>query len=139
MFSKHEVLSHVTLDRETEFISKFFRSLAQALEMGLYFSTGYHLEMDGQTECTNQTLEQYLQIYCNYQQSDWFRLLLLVEFTYNNMSLSTIGLFLFFANKDYYPSLQVWTAHELSSQSAKKFVVDLEIMHMKLKWAIAKV
>jgi len=27
VFSKHRVLSHVTLDRETEFISKFFRLL----------------------------------------------------------------------------------------------------------------
>jgi len=91
IFSKHRVPSHVMLDRETEFVSKFFRSLAQVLEMRLYFSAGYHPEVDSQTECTNQTLEQYLWIYCNYQQSDWARLLPLAEFTYNNTFLSTTG------------------------------------------------
>jgi len=70
VFSKHRVPSHIMSDRGTEFILKFFRSLAQALEMRLHFSTGYHLEADSQTEHTNQTLEQYLWIYCNYQQSD---------------------------------------------------------------------
>jgi len=55
------------------------------------------------------------------------------------MSSSTTGLSPFFANKGYYPSLQVWTAHELSSQSAEKFVVDLETMHIELKQAIAEV
>jgi len=60
VFSKHGVPSHVTSNRETEFISKFFRSLAQALDMKLHFSAEYHPEADGQTECMNQTLEQYL-------------------------------------------------------------------------------
>jgi len=126
------------LDRGTEFVLKFFRLLAQALEIRLHFSAGYHLKADGQTECMNQTLEQYLWIYCNYQQSDWARLLPLAEFTYNNTSSSTTGLFLFFANKGYYPSLQVQTAHELSLQSAKKFIADLETTHMELKQAITK-
>jgi hypothetical protein len=39
--------------------------------MKLHFTSGYHPEGDGQTECANQTLEQYLRIYCNYQQSNW--------------------------------------------------------------------
>jgi len=48
------------LDREAEFVSNFFWLLAQALNIKLYFSVGYYLEVDGQTEHTNQTLEQYL-------------------------------------------------------------------------------
>jgi len=50
-----------------EFVSKFFRSLANVLDIKLHFTSGYHLEADGQTEHTNQTLEQFLRIYCNYQ------------------------------------------------------------------------
>jgi len=68
VFSKHSVPSHITSDRETEFVSKFFRSLANALDMRLHFTSGYHPEADSQTERTNQTLEQFLRIYCNYQQ-----------------------------------------------------------------------
>jgi len=74
----------------TEFTSKFFKALAIALDIKLYFLAGYYPEADKQTERTNQTLEQYLQIYCNYQQSDWARLLPLAEFTYNNNPSFTI-------------------------------------------------
>ena len=55
-----QVPSDIMLDREAEFVSKFFWLLAQALNIKLYFSVGYYLEVDGQTEHTNQTLEQYL-------------------------------------------------------------------------------
>jgi len=48
-------------------------------------STAYHPQSDGQTERVNQMLEQYLWIYCDYQQDDWHELLPLVEFIYNNM------------------------------------------------------
>jgi len=49
-----------------EFVSNFFWSLGTALDMQLHFTSGYHPEGDGQTERTNQTLEQYLRVYCNY-------------------------------------------------------------------------
>jgi len=125
-------------NRGTEFTSKFFKALAVALDMKLYFTAGYHPEADRQTERTNQTLEQYLQIYCNYQQSDWARLLPLAEFIYNNNPFSTTGISLFFANKGYHSNLQVQTMHKLASIPAEKFVVDLKDIHMRLKQAIAE-
>jgi len=103
VFSKHGVPNYVTSDRGMEFISKFFKSLASALDMKLHFTSGYHPEADGQTEYTNQTLEQFLRIYCNYQQLNWSQLLPLAEFTYNNTPSSTIGISPFFANKGYHP------------------------------------
>jgi IS30 family transposase len=60
VFSKHGVLSHVTSDQGSKFMSCFFCSLEKALNMKLHFTSGYHLEGDGQTEHVNQTLEQYL-------------------------------------------------------------------------------
>ena len=60
VFSKHGIPSHVTSDRASEFVSHFFRSLGQALDMKLHFTSGYHPEGNGQTEQTNQTLEQYI-------------------------------------------------------------------------------
>jgi len=66
VFAKHGVPAHVTLDRGSEFVLRFFRSLATALDMRLHFTLGYHPEANGQTEWTNQTLEHYLRTYCNY-------------------------------------------------------------------------
>ena len=80
VFSKHGIPSHVTSDRGSEFVSRFFRALGELLDMKLHFTSGYHPEGDGQTERVNQTLEQYLRAYCNYQQDNWSRLLPIAEF-----------------------------------------------------------
>jgi len=108
IFSKHEVLSHVTSDHGSEFISHFFCFLGTALDMRLHFTSRHYPEANGQTEWTNQTLEQYLQVYYNYQQDNWSKLLLLAEFSYNNASSATTGIFPFFANKEYHPNLSVY-------------------------------
>jgi len=81
VFSKHRVLSHITSDRGLEFVSHFFCSLGTTLDMRLHFTSGYHPETNGQAERTNQTLEQYLCVYCNYQQNNWSELLPLVRAT----------------------------------------------------------
>jgi IS30 family transposase len=72
VFSKHRVPSHVTSDWGLEFILHFFHALGLALDMKLHFTSRYHPEGDRQMEQTNQTLEQYLRIYCNYQQDNWW-------------------------------------------------------------------
>jgi len=107
VFSKHGIPSHVTSDQGMEFVSKFFRFLANALEMKLHFTSGYHPEADGQTEHTNQTLKQFLRIYCIYQQSDWSQLLSLAEFVYNNILSSTMDVSPFYANKGYHPKIHL--------------------------------
>ena len=70
IFSKHGVPSHVTSNHGSEFVSHFFRSLRKALDMKLHFTSGYHPEGDRQTEHVNQTLEQYIQIFTNYQEDN---------------------------------------------------------------------
>ena len=107
VFSKHGVPSHVTSNHGTEFVSTFFRSLSKVLDMKLHFTSGYHPEGDGQTEHANQTLEQYLQVYCNYQQSNWSDLLPIAEFAYNNAPNAMTGLSPFYANKGYHLNLSV--------------------------------
>jgi len=67
VFSKHGVPFYVISNRGLKFVLNFFQYLSTALDMQLYFTLGYHPEDDGQTECTNQTLKQYLCVYCNYQ------------------------------------------------------------------------
>ena len=108
VFSKHRVLSHVTSDCSSEFVSHFFCSLGTALDMKLHFTSGYHPEANSQAEQTNQTLEQYLCLYCNYQQDNWSELLLLAEFAYNNALSAITGVSPFFANKGYHPNLSVY-------------------------------
>jgi len=119
-----------------EFVSKFFRSLADALDIKLHFTSGYHLEADGQTERTNQTLKQFLKIYCNYQQSDWLQLLSVAKFVYNNTPSSTTSISPFYANKGYYPRMELQVKCDAQITEANSFVIDLRTVHNNLREAI---
>src|SRR4029077_5924825 len=106
----------------------FFRSLGKALNIRLHFTSGYHPEGDGQTEHMNQTLEQYLHIYCNYQQDNWSELLPLAEFTYNNALNATTGVSPFFVNKGYHPNTSVHPERDLTSIRAQQYSVNLDTL-----------
>jgi len=138
VFSKHKVPSHIISDCGSEFVSHFFCSLGTTLDMRLYFTSGYHPEANGQAERTNQTLEQYLYLYCNYQQDNWSELLLLAEFAYNNAPSTTTGVTPFFSNKGYYPNLTIYPEQDIASSWAHEFIVDLDELQKTLKEEIAK-
>ena len=113
-------------------MSSFFCSLGTALEMKLHFTSGYHPEGDRQTERMNQTLEQYLQVYCNYQQNNWSDLLLITEFAYNNAPNATTVITPFFANKGYHLNISFHPERDLASYRAHEFAVDLDDLHEHL-------
>jgi len=50
IFSKYSILSYITSDCKTKFVSNFFRSLGIVFNMKLHFTSGYHSKGDGQTE-----------------------------------------------------------------------------------------
>jgi hypothetical protein len=52
---------------------------------------------------TPETHEQYLHIFCNFKQNDWFHYLPLAEFTYNNSVNSTTQLTPFYAESGIHP------------------------------------
>ena len=85
-----------------------------------------------------KTLEQYLHIFCNYQQDNWSELLPLAEFAYNNTPSATTGVSPFFANKGYHPNLTIHPERELASARARQFVVNLDELHQELKSVISE-
>ena len=87
----------------------------------------------------NQTLEQYLYVYCNYQQDNWSKLLSLIKFAYNNAPSTTTGVFPFFANKEYYPNITVYPKHDIVSSQACDFTVDFNKLQSILKAEISAV
>src|SRR3954467_10880735 len=58
--SKHGVPKKIVTDRESVFTLAFWKQLHEALGSKLDFSTTYHPETGGQTERTNQILEDML-------------------------------------------------------------------------------
>nr|GFB93101.1 reverse transcriptase domain-containing protein [Tanacetum cinerariifolium] len=81
---RHGVPISIVSDRDSKFISRFWRSLQEALGTRLDLSTAYHPEMDGQSDRTIQTLEDMLRACVIDFGGSWDQHLPLVEFSYNN-------------------------------------------------------
>ena len=75
--------SRIISDRDPHFTSAFSRELCQALSINQNISTAYHPQTDGQSERTNQRLEQYLRIFIDSYQTNWASLLPLAQYTLN--------------------------------------------------------
>lgn len=103
IWRQHGLPSSIVSDRDSRFTSRFWKALMALLEIKTKMSTAFHPQTDGQTERTNQTLEQYLRMYSNYERNDWAQLLPMAEFAYNNALASATGITPFYANYGYNP------------------------------------
>jgi hypothetical protein len=56
----HGVPSAIVSDRDSRFTSRFWQSLQKEMGTELKFSTAFHPQTDGQSERTNQVLEDML-------------------------------------------------------------------------------
>nr|GEV18809.1 putative reverse transcriptase domain-containing protein [Tanacetum cinerariifolium] len=82
--TRHRIPVLIICNRDPRFVSNFWRSLQKALGTSLDMSTAYHLETDGQSERTIQTLEDMLHACAIDFGKGWVNHLSLVEFSYNN-------------------------------------------------------
>jgi transposase InsO family protein len=77
-------------DRGTQFTSKFWKGLQQAMGTKLDFSTAYHPQSDGQTERVNKILEDLLRACVLTSDRDWESSLPYAKFSYNNSHQASI-------------------------------------------------
>ena len=96
-------------------------------------STAFHPETDGQTERVNQSLEQYLRSFCNYDQDNWSQLLPMAEFAYNNSITSATGMSPFFANYGFNPQVAWLKQAEVKNPAAELYGHWLKEVHEQCK------
>jgi len=135
IFRLHGLPKDIVSDRGPVFNSKFWRAFTSGLGIKCNFSTAFHPQTDGQTERVNQTLEQYLRMFCSYQQNNWADLLSSAEFTYNNTDHSSTKYSPFYANTGYHP-LHPSTIIDLTESQAPSVTERLErirSLHTALK------
>ncbi|GJT74768.1 reverse transcriptase domain-containing protein [Tanacetum coccineum] len=77
-------------DRDSKFTSNFWKSLRKDLGTQLDMSTSYHLQTDGQSEITIQTIEDMLGACIIDFSKSWENHLPLVTFSYNNSNHSSL-------------------------------------------------
>jgi hypothetical protein len=98
IYTNYRIPEEIVSDRDTRFISAFWKLLIGLIGTCQAISTVFYLQTDRQTEQTNQTLETYLYYYINYRQTNWVRLLLVVQFAWYSVSGKTLKTTLFYTN-----------------------------------------
>ena len=68
-------------------MSNFIYGVSEILRIKVAASMAYHLQTDGQTECVNQKVEQFLCLFMNgsQRQVNWYDLISIAEFAYNDL------------------------------------------------------
>ncbi|XP_051149220.1 uncharacterized protein LOC127263941 [Andrographis paniculata] len=80
----HGIPRTIVSDRDTKFLSFFWKNFWGKLGTKLLFSTSYHPQTDGQTEVTNRTLGTLLRCIIKKNLRSWESCLPHVEFAYNH-------------------------------------------------------
>jgi hypothetical protein len=80
----HGVPKAIMSDRGSQFTSKFWEKLHESMDTKLNFSLAYHPQTDGQTERTNQILEDMLRACALKYGKSRDKSLPYAEFSYNN-------------------------------------------------------
>lgn len=71
-------------DRDPRFASAFTKELCHQLGIKQNISSAYHPQTDGQSERSNQWLEQYLRFWCDARQEEWAKWLPMAEYAHNS-------------------------------------------------------
>ena len=125
----HGIPKGITSDRDKLFTSNYWKTLIPMLGTRLRMSTAYHPQTDGQTERTNQSLEQYLRHYVNDTQNNWVELLPMAQLALNAKVSDTTKVTPFFANYGREPNLFGDARQGYSAQSAIGRVETMRRIH----------
>jgi transposase InsO family protein len=88
----HGVPKKIMSDRGSQFTSKFWEKLHESMDTRLNFGSAYYPQTDGQTERTNQILEDMLRVCALKYGKSWDKSLPYAEFSYNNSYSVNIGM-----------------------------------------------
>src|SRR2546429_6475915 len=128
----HGLPKSIISDRDAKFTAHFWSSLTAALGIDRKLSTAGHPQTDGQTERVNQSLEQYLRNFCNYDQDDWAELLPMAEYAYNNSTTSATGISPFYANYGFNPQMAWLKQAEVKNPAATLYTHWLKEVHVRV-------
>jgi hypothetical protein len=133
IIANHGLPEEIISDRDKLFTSKFWKSLMALLGANHKLSTAFHPQTDGQTERLNQTLEQYLRSYVNFQQDNWVQILPMAQFAYNSATAEATKVSPFFANFGYQPeAYRQPRPDKARAEQARIIVEQLKSFHNQL-------
>ncbi|GJP58278.1 hypothetical protein CLOP_g22985 [Closterium sp. NIES-67] len=133
----HGIPAAIISDRDPKFTSKFWQDTWARYGTRLQFPSAYHPQTDGQTERTNQTMEQLIRTNCP-DRKKWEDVLPMLEFSYNNASPATTNHSPFYLNYGMDPTVPVSTNVESQVPRSQQFVEELQTARDKAVELIRK-
>jgi len=134
----HGLPKSIILDRGVQFVANLMKELNQILKIKMRLSTAFHPQTDGQTEQTNQELEQYLRMFIDHQQEQWPEWLGTVEFAYNNKVNTSTKVLPFKANSRRDPRMGFQMRKQGKSEGAKEFAERMKRIQGEAQVALRK-
>ncbi|KAH9803208.1 hypothetical protein KPL71_001674 [Citrus sinensis] len=133
VYRLHGLPSSIVSDRDTRFLSHFWKTLWKLTNTRLNFSSAYHPQTDGQTEVVNRSLGNHLHSLVGDNLKMWDQKLYQVEFAYNRAVKHSTGLSHFQVNYGYNPRAPIDLAPipdlVRKSSKAEDFIKQLKKIH----------
>ena len=126
VYRNHGITEKIISDRDTIFMSKFWKTLFKSLGTKLAPSSAYHPQTDRQSEIMNRKAEEVIRAFSNYRKNDWEEHLVDFEAAYNSAVNSTTLCPPFFMNYGIHPRtvpVEVWNT---KNPSVNEFLSDIE-------------
>jgi len=118
----HGLPESIISDQGAQFAANLMKELNQILGIETKLSTAFHPQTDGQTEWTNQELEQYLRMFIDHRQEQWPEWLETAESAYNNKVNASTKVSPFRANSGRDPRMGFEIRRQEKSEGAKEFI-----------------
>ena len=133
IYKLHGLPTTIVFDRDRPFANDLWQHLFKSLNVSLRFSSAYHPQSDGQTECVNQCLEVYLRCMAHSEPRKWYYWLPLDEWWYNTNYHSSLQCTPFQALYGYAPPLISEVSIPDPDSPAKYFLLEKQAMLQRLK------
>jgi len=135
----HGLPKRVISDHGPQFVALFTKELYRLLGIQISSATAWHPQTDGQTERVNQELDQFLCLFVNEWQDDWYDLLPIADFQHNNHVHSATQQPLFLLDTGRIPRMGFELRQDPSSlEMVNEFTKRMESTTEEAKSAIRK-
>src|SRR5467141_1681204 len=121
-----------------QFISNFTQSLSQLLGILVAASTAYHLQTDGQTERVNQEVKQFLQLFVNQWQDNWYEWLTIAEFAYDDWIHASTCSSPFMMDTGQNPQLGIEPLRESRLETLNDFTSQMDVATKEARSALSQ-
>ena len=123
VWCRYDFFESIISNRNSQFINDFWQRLCKRFNIEIALFIVWHFKIDDQIERFNDVMKQYLRIYVNYNQNDWFDWLFLAKFVDNNIDFNIIKISLFYVNKEFHFRMNV-EFFEKESYNQKEVAID---------------